>query len=491
MNYQYLSRTIGIIVIATLVLVSSCKKINDPLTIGDDLIPAVDNISTFDTTLEVEVYNGVFSLTPPDVDSLRSRGGDTHFLGNITNDPLFGASSGTIFTQLKPSGFRFSFPFSKPDSLIGLDSVVLVLKYLNTFGDTTIPQSLSVYEIDQSSNFKWDSSYLVRQNNITYSNLLGTATYTPKDLDDSIHLFKDSASHQLRIKLDNTFGQRLLDYDSSTAGKNAYATDSIFNTFFNGFAIVPGGTGNALIGIDLSSSKLSIYYKYKNGKTDTTVTNFAFTSASASANYIQRDYSASQLFTYQGLTTPQDFAFIQAQPGTFAKIKIPGLSNLSNRIIHRAELIVKQTYTDPLDAIFPPPQYLYLDAFDSAKNLYRAIPYDMNPRNPNTGSIISENPTFGFKGKNATDGANIVKEWKLNISRYVQNIVMGKEPVYTLRLHAPYISLNTFGTGGVDQFFASYVNTASTEGRVKLYGGDAMGTNPNRMRLRIVYSKIK
>jgi hypothetical protein len=464
--------------------------VNDATTIGGDLIPAVDNITTFDTTLEVEAYNGIFSLTPPDTDSLRSGGGDTHFLGNITNDPLFGTSSGTVFTQLKPASFRFSFAFSKPDSLVAFDSVVLVLKYVNTYGDTTIPQSVNVYEVDQASDFNWDSSYLVRQNNISYSTLLGSGTYTPKDLDDSIHLFKDSASHQLRIKLDDAFGQRLLAYDSSTAGKNAYASDSIFNTFFKGFAIVPGGTGNALIGINLLSSKLSIYYKYNHGKTDTTVTDFVLTTASATSNYIQRDYSTSQLLAYQGVTTPQDFAYIQAQPGTFAKIEIPGLTGLSNRIVHRAELIVKQAFTDPMDAIFTSPQYLYLDAYDSSKPYYKAIPYDMTVRDPNTGSIIGVNPSFGFGGKDAVDGANTVKEWKFNISRYVQNIAMGKAPVYPLRLYAPYIALNTFDLGGTDYFYASYVNTISTVGRVKVYGGDATRTNPNRMRLRIIYSKI-
>ncbi|MBS1575723.1 MAG: DUF4270 domain-containing protein [Bacteroidetes bacterium] len=490
MKSKYLCCLPGIIAITTLTLFSSCKKINDASTIGGDLIPAVDNITTFDTTLEVEVYNGIFSLIPPGADSLRARPTDVHFLGNITNDPLFGTSTGTIFTQLKPASFRFSFPFSKPDSLIGLDSVILVLKYVNTFGDTTIPQSVNVYEVDQSSDFRWDSAYLVRQNNIAYSAMLGNATYTPKDLDDSVHLFKDSASHQLRIKLDNSFGQRLLAYDSSTAGNNAYLSDSIFNTFFKGFAIVPGGTGNALIGINLVASKLSVYYRYNHGKTDTTVTDFVFTTTSASSNYLQRDYTASQIASYQGLVTPQDYAFIQAQPGSFAKIKIPGLGSLNNRIIHRAELIVKQVYSDPLDAIFTPPQYLYLDAFDSVKNLYRSIPYDMNIRDQNTGSIIGTNPTFGFSGKNAIDGANTVKEWRLNISRYVQNIVMGKAPVYTLRLYAPYISLNTFDLGGTDFFYASYVNTTNTTGRVKVYGGDVSGINPNRMRLRIIYSKI-
>ncbi len=370
--------------------------------------------------------------------------------------------------------------------------MILVLSYVNTFGDTTIPQSVNVYEIDPSADFRYDTAYLVRENHITYTGLLGSATYTPQYLDDSIHLFKDSASHQLRIRLDDAFGQRLLAYDSlSTGTNNAYYSDSAFNLKFKGFAIVPGGgSGNGLIGINLLSSKLSIYYKYKHGTLDTISTDFVFTTGSASANYIQHDYSGSQLSMHQDGTMPQDFVYIQEQPGTFAKVKIPGLIGLSNRVVHRAELIVEQAYSDPLDNIFTPPGYLYVDAFDSANNVYRAIPFDMTIPDQSTGSIISSNPSFGFEGKPALDGANTVREWKFNISRYIQNVVMGKEPVYPLRLHAPYIVTNTFGLGGIDYRYASYVNPTIAAGRVRVFGGDATRTNPKRMRLRIVYSKI-
>lgn len=38
----------------------SCTKINEATELGDDLIPAVDNVNTFDTTLTVHLR---FSLT--------------------------------------------------------------------------------------------------------------------------------------------------------------------------------------------------------------------------------------------------------------------------------------------------------------------------------------------------------------------------------------------------------------------------------------------
>ena len=485
----------GTIVISTFIFLISCKKINEATTLGSNLIPVVDNITTFETTLDVDVYNDTFSLAPPNYDSLRLRGSsDTYFLGNITNDPLFGTSAATLFTQLKPSGFKFNFGFSNPDSLIGLDSVVLVLKYVNTFGDSTLPQSVNVFEVDPSgsNDFRYDTSYLLRENHISYTNLLGSATYTPLNLDDSVHLFEENESHQLRIRLDDAFGQRLLAYDTtSNAGNNAFYSDSAFNLLFKGFAVVPGGSGNALVGIDLSKSKLSIYYKYNHGVLDTTKKDFVFTTASASANYIQRDYSTSQMATHLDLTTPQDFAYIQTQPGTFARIKIHGLDTLTNKLIHRAELYVTEAYNDPLDDILTPPTYLYLDAFDTANNsVYHPIPYDIQLPDASSGSIIATNSGFGFGGKPALNPTgNTVKEWKFNISRYVQNTIKGIEPVYDLRLYAPYVARNTYRINGADYFRAFYLNPVVAAGRVRVYGGTP-NTNPQRMRIRIIYSKI-
>jgi len=62
----------------------SCKKINEATELGGDLIPAVDNVTTFDTTLTVEAYNFLFTDQDDTTTSSVSQ-----FLGNINNDPLF------------------------------------------------------------------------------------------------------------------------------------------------------------------------------------------------------------------------------------------------------------------------------------------------------------------------------------------------------------------------------------------------------------------
>ncbi len=81
---------------------------------------------------------------------------------------------------------------------------------------------------------------------------------------------------------------------------------------------------------------------------------------------------------------------MQSAPGTYVRIRVPGLQNLSNRIIHRAELIAEQVPDDnnimTLDRYFQSPRLLLLSAFDSAKNQKRNIPNDyiVGSSGPNT-----------------------------------------------------------------------------------------------------------
>ena len=473
---------------------SSCKHINESTELGGGLIPPVDNINTFDTSLTVETYNNIFSLANDSQYIARS---EEYFLGRINNDPFFGKTDARIFLELKPLFYKFAFANSDPTKL-KIDSVVLVMSYADTYGDSTIPQTVNVYEITNPnvSDFRADSSYLVRKNNFTYSNLLGSRTFVPTILDDSIKAFKDTTINQMRIKLSNSFGLRLLGYDSTATG--AYANDSIFRTKFQGFALQSMNTGEALMGFNLQSSntKLAIYYKFTNATvTDsTTVAYFGFNGnsvldvgASASANYIQRDYSGTPVQASSGDAVQDQFAYIQGSPGTYANIKIPGLASLNNRLIHRAELIVEQVY-DPSDAKYTTPEFLYLDAADpsitTSNYKFRTIPYDLQ-YTPSGFDLSS----FGVKPITAVDaGGHTIKTWKFNLSRYVQHVLTHTQSVYDLRLFAPFSLNESYGIPpGADLIYPFFVNPTIAKGRIRVGGGN----HPTqRMRLRLVYSKL-
>ena len=481
MNKKYLVLTLGTLITCIAILFSACRKINEATELGAGLIPAVDNITTFDTTIDVQAYNDTFGIVN---DSILFSSSFEAFLGRINNDPFFGKTDARLFFELKPAGYPFA---NKPDSLF-LDSVVLVLDHHDTYGDSTIPQTVNVYEIDQSSNFRPDSTNLIRENDITYSNLLGTKTFLPSSLSDSVFAFMDTTNNQLRIKLDNSFGSRLLSYDS--IGSGAYSSDSLFRTFFKGFALQSMNTGNAVMGFDLTgaNTKLAIYYRYyKGGQTniDTAVSNFTLTTVSSVANYVKRDYSGSPLAAAAKVTTPSPFVYLQNTPGSFAEIKIPGLANLSNRVIQRAELIAEEVY-DPSDVTLPPPVYLYLDAYDSSISKYRTIPYDL-VYDPS--SATANLSTFGASPVNSIDGSgNPIKVWHINISRYVQHVVTHTVPLYNFRLYSPFFVHNQYGVPPVATGLVGFfVNPTLVKGRVRLAGGTP-GTQ--RLRLRIVYSKL-
>jgi len=463
-------------------LTIGCQKINDATSLGSGLIPAVDNVTTFDTTISVDTYNGIF---PWATDTTRIGQGAEHFAGYISNDPLFGKTSASMYFELKPD-FPFTFDFNKPDSLLSLDSVVLVLGYTNTFGDSLSPVGFKVWELSELNFFRYDSNYLLHSNNFLLESQIGSKNgIIPARLDDSVKVFRDTTAGQLRIPLDNSFGMRLLSIDTSF-----YKYDSTFTTKFRGFALTPdSSSGNAILGFNLTSpnTKLAFYYHYKNGSiTDTaSVTYFTFTSVCAHANEINRDRTGSQMESYQGGTTPQDLAFIQSTPGSYATIKIPDLKAFPNRIIHRAELIAEQVYDPASDGTFGVPKLLYLDAFDSAKNQFRTIPYDFI-YDYSTGPNYSD---FGMLGKSSLDpGGHPITVWKFDVTRYLQHFLTRKEPLYDLRLSAPFTVTDLYRYDGVNDLSQLFtVNSQIAAGRVRLGGGN----HPTqRMRLRIIYSNL-
>jgi hypothetical protein len=486
----------SLLILTTAFYFGSCTRIHDSTELGDELIPAVDNVNTFDTVVSVLSYNDSFTIGNADRllnDSTRMAKSAIHYVGRINNDPLFGTTDAQLFFELKPPTFKYYFENFSSDSLF-IDSVVLVLDYQETFGDTDALQTVNVYELANTSSnlFKTDSSYLLRVKSFTEGNLLGTKTFAPSILNDSIKAYKDTTKNQLRIRLDDAFGTRLLLYDSSAT--SAYAGDSAFRSKFKGFAVTSSG-GNALMGFSLAgaNTKLALYYHYYNKlpNIDTAVRYFSFNAATCgNANYIKRGYSGFPIATALsgGTTTPDDLLYIQATPGTFARIKMPDLSTVTNRVVHRAELIVEQISHPLSDPKFFNPEMLFLDVLDTALKDYRYMPYDFTIDQSGSPNLTG----FGASGKATTDaGGNPIQVWKFNMTRYVQNVLTKKEPVHDLRLFAPYIVDDTYkpslsSVGGV--YFIG-VNSSVARGRVRVAGGN-FADPTKKLRLRIVYSKI-
>ncbi|MEP7231700.1 MAG: DUF4270 family protein [Ginsengibacter sp.] len=454
----------------------SCTKI-DTTELGQGLIPVVDNINTFDTTIDVIVNN--FDSVSSECDSVIAS--DLHALGVIDNDPYFGKTYANIYAEFKPQ----TYPNSIADS-IHLDSAFLVLHYSHTFGDSTIQQKVQVYKL--ANDLKLDSSYstcsLLPYDNF---NLLGEKTYLPMNLDDSIHSVREDAKNQLRIPIDVNFAMGLLD----TANLK---TDSAFREYVKGFAILADQStgGNALSYFDITniSSRLSVYVtSTKKGLQDSVmVYDFPFTQISGHANAVIRERGTSEITNNVSHPAAGDnFVYIQTSPGSYAELKIPGLTGLSNRVIHRAELIAEQVYsTNTQDDYLTGPSLLYLDTKDTSTNgSFIPVPCDFTYFSQQTNF-----KDFGGIRTAATDfQGNPINKYVFNISRYVQTIVTKGSNNAVLRLRAPYNIVNKTPyidrcNQGISAFNLTINNLA--EGRVKLYGTNP--SSPQRMRLHVVYS---
>ncbi|MEP7236398.1 MAG: DUF4270 family protein [Ferruginibacter sp.] len=480
----------------------SCTKL-DTTDIGSDLLPAVDNVHTFDTTLLINSTQGFFN------DSTYIGKYDDYAVGSISNDPLFGLTKASIFTQFKPPFYPYYFG-NAGDTLVGLDSVVLCLKYTGFWGDSLIPVHLEIREVNDaqfrdSANKENTTAY---QPNVMGS-ILATANIDARTLGNVIKLNngRDSVSNQIRIKLPASFATQLFGKDSTRVGpNNAFYSDSLYRRAYNGLAIIGGNGGNGLIYVSLSdtATKIEVHYRTKSvgggGKIDSAYSslrlnpNFDPSVANAPVSNTS-DYILRSRAGYPVSNPAATEHYLQTAPGSFVNLKIPGLAGLSNRIIHRAEIIVEQIPTDPtLDEVFSVPNFMYLDLKDTttAPN-FKPIYYDLNTSelyDPDYKTAIPYLPSQfdyqyygGFK-RTKTDplSGNLIKYYNFNISRYVQQIVTDHTRAYDMRLYAPFnLNYAQYSTA-----FIPYGNNIAY-GRVRI----GSGSNPNyRLRLRIVYSKL-
>jgi len=474
------NRKISLSVIAVLtglVIYSSCTKV-DTTDLGNELIPAVDNVKTFETILDVQTDNFLFP------DTTRITGSSLHALGIIRDDPEFGTTEAKIYTAFGPSSYGTN-PFVVQDSVV-IDSIVLSLAYGGQYGDSNSIEHLEVYQIDPAPNNFTDSVYRISTNDFAVlPTVLGSKDVDFKTLNDSL-LYRERKDtirtiNELRIRLDTAFGRQFVNYDTAVQ----YKTDSAFKTYFRGLAIKAGSAGinNGLAYFDLSSTtntKLTFFTRVtNNGVIDTTTTVFAYNSGNQ-ANLIKRIPNHNYLAYLNNGTPNDDKVYIQSSPGSYATVKIPGLDTFKNvnRVIHRAELVIEQT-PSAQDNIYTTPSLMFIDAINAAGDSSFAIRND-----------------FIYTGQgNGYDVANLGGDFKnnkytFNLTRYLQSVVTKQLPYYTLRIYAPFFADPYLqGPTGTSVVMPTYlfVNSPISLGRLVAGGGSS---TTQKMKVRIIYSKI-
>ena len=214
MKSRILVVSIGSTFLISLLFFLSCNKINLATELGDDLVPAVDNVHTFEVALNTNTNNALLN------DTILVGDYDPLALGDL-NDPEFGHTHANINFNITPSSVG-RYPFVKNDGNLKIDSVVLSLSYQGAYGDTVNDgiQTLRVYEIDQNTGFG-DTLYSYSDPASDFATVgpeLGSATFAIKDLKNIDTLIRAGdtsfVSNVVRIRLDNSLGVRFAQYDT-------------------------------------------------------------------------------------------------------------------------------------------------------------------------------------------------------------------------------------------------------------------------------------
>jgi hypothetical protein len=464
------------------ILLFSCKKINEATELGGDLIPGVDNVNTFDTSLTTITQNSILTSFIKNDSGHRVAYSDLVALGEI-NDPEFGQVHANFSFNLSAPAYG-SYPFKpRRDSLPAIDSVVLSLRFAGAYGDTLSngTQTVGVYEIPFTglgTGISKDSLYRFNDPASDFTGTqIGTSIFTIRTLKDSSRTIVEGydtfkVANVVRIKLAPSLGIKLVQMDTTDGYKN----DSLFRTIFNGLAIKVTNGGNALSYFNLAdtATKLVVHYRYNaNGKDTARGTVVYRHTVNGQSNYV--DVQPGGNWSASLNNSSSDKIYIQSSPsGSYASIVIPGLSSFGNKVIHRAEIIATRV-PSASDNIFTTPPRLFLDRISN---------------NTDSSYLFERDLTIGSDGSIGYDvfGGTLKGDtYRFNITRYVQGIVTRGERNDILRLWAPLASYEY--SSAIRNYYSLPlpVNNKVAEGRVVLAGG-AYPDPSTRLRLRIVYS---
>ncbi|MBA4409430.1 MAG: hypothetical protein C0397_08410 [Odoribacter sp.] len=376
------------------------------------------------------------------------------------NDPVFGKTTADFACQFRLTGYP---DFSKNARI---DSLVLYLLYLETYGDTITPQKLKVYELasDLDIDQKYDQDLNLK--GLAKSEVLAEKNYIPKfKLDSLTNSYgstkknpKDTVIQEIAIKLDQKLIQKLMAADSLT-----WSDNDKFLKYFKGLYIEAGdlNQGGAIMRIYTLASGSRMVMHYHNSENDSLYYNYNINENTARVSRFTHDYSKTSFSANLNKQVNQDsLIYLQTTGGLRSKILIPDLENWTKLIpdysdqsakivINQAELIFQVDTIVSDTARYIPPQQLVLTAIDKDGKEY--LPSD----------VAFSSLYYGGR-YDSTD-----KTYRFNIAKHMQEVIEKKKENYGFHL-------------------ATAFRSASFR-RVVLKGA----TSNTGIRLEITYSKIK
>jgi hypothetical protein len=317
----------------------SCKK--NETNVGKEIL-------TGDQILN-SLVTDTFALTTYTFkeDSVNSKN-QIHALLGAVNDPKFGISNASFYTQVR---------LDNPGSTVFgvapvVDSIVLSLGYAGYYGKATT-QTFEVYEMTQDLSAT-EEYYSFSTATFNPTNLVvpGKGTITPKPT-TKVVVGADTVGAQLRLPLVNSFATFLM--DGVAAGH--YVTQDAFKAFFKGLHLKvsnasPSSSEGGVMYYDLNNinTRLTIFYT-----SDGLQKKYSYLLNGSCVNFNHLDFN--QVGTpFQNVvddsTKGQKEFYAQAFTSR-AVIQFPTIKDLpANALIHKASLILPVSHYSN-DLLYP------------------------------------------------------------------------------------------------------------------------------------------
>jgi len=388
----------------------------------EDILPEEDRIQTFYTdTLALE-FESIW------VDSTDTYRAARQLFGNYI-DPAFGRITAETYTEVLP---RTNLDFGDPADLI-YDSIVLRLSVESTYGRIATVQELQVFELTESFP---ESELISSKTKIAYDDAHNLA------LQSSFNLEAEKGAAEVRIKLDDRLGRRLLFASSDTLGDKDLFQELFHGLFIGTEAVTylsrePG----AIFSLNSASSgtQIELYYKKRETGTQTFASltePFLISGSTPRFSRIERTETSDKLLV-QELPQPDTSKLYEfMQGGLLIKnfIRFPDLTELGQVAINQAELIifVDRETLGASNRFNPPTQISPVFADENGLE----VDIDGTPV-----------PASAESSYNSTSAS-----YSISLTNYTQQLVNGQRENYGLILKPinPTFRINRVVFGGTD-----------------------------------------
>jgi len=487
----------GLVFLSIILLVYACS---DPTGIGESLLPEDNLFDVKDTVLNVK-------LKTVREDSIRTDSLGSYMLGYLKDEPDFGTTKASIFSQvLLPSNNIFF------DSDVVYDSLVLHLAYDFSYGDTMARQTIKVHTLTESLN-QPENHFM--QDDFAYNeNPVGFLENFQHKLSDTINVTRplfageDTISNQnlslvpqLIIRLDDDLGkmffEQILQNNDEENEDNPFDSNSLFLEYFYGFFITLDESysdDNLLISYNFSNaSQLSLYYhtetqgivygdtidgvvdsfEVTNYNYPTQPLNFVINENTESINQITNNYSNTKANAAIDNDT-NDIAYSIGMGGLNIEVEIEGIDNdfFEDIALHKATLQLEEAEPNSSKRYFVPPIF-FVSSLNENGDLLPIEDYSLQVQSSNVYQA------GGFVQKEDSISNNA---YSINCTTFIQNYV--EDEISGPLVLTPSANwLNVFST----QIFTVPLNSRYfIPSRVKLANG---GTG-SATKLVLKYSKV-